>query len=61
MNKFTLLLQRLMLKLLKSRKAQIITAINKKIDIPFADENDEKELLEFMWDGIEAGFKEGIK
>ena len=61
MNKFALLLQRLMLKLLKSRKAQIIAAINKKIDIPFADENDEKELLEFMWDGIEAGFKEGIK
>ena len=61
MNKFGLLLQRLMLRYLKSRKDNIIAAINKKIDIPFADENDEKELLEFMWDGIEAGFKEGIK
>jgi len=38
-----------------------LKSINKRIDIPFADENDEKELLEFMWDGIEAGFKEGIK
>jgi len=61
MNKFGLLLQRLMLRYLKSRKDNIIAAINKRIDIPFADENDEKELLEFMWDGIEAGFKEGIK
>ena len=61
MNKFGLILQRLMLRFLKSRKDHIIAAINKKMDIPFADEQDEKELLEFIWEGIEAGMVDGIK
>jgi len=61
MNKFALLIQRMMLRMLKSRKDQIIAAINKKIDLPFADEQDEKELLEFIWEGIEAGMSDGFK
>ena len=61
MNKFGLILQRLMLRFLKSRKDHIIAAINKKMDIPFADEQDEKEMLEFIWEGIEAGMSDGFK
>ena len=47
--------------MLQSKKKEIINAINKNLDIPFLDEDDEKALLETLWAGIEQGVMEGIK
>ena len=38
----------------------IITAANKKIDIPFASENDEREMLNMMYNASEPAFKSEI-
>ena len=38
----------------------IITAANKKIDIPFASEKDEREMLNMMYNAFEPAFKSEI-
>ena len=35
--------------------------MNKKIDIPFASEQDEKEILEGLWSVVEEAINEGSK
>ena len=44
-----------------SKKDKIIAAMNKKIDIPFASEEDEKEILEGLWVVVEDAVKDGFK
>jgi len=61
MNKFAQLIGRLGYKFLLSHKEHFIKALNKKIDIPFASEKDEEELLELVWEIIENTFKDLIK
>ena len=39
-------------------KDKIITELNKKINIPFASEKDEKMLLEGIYESLEDAFKE---
>mgnify|MGYP003149926158 CR=1 FL=1 len=60
MNKLIAVLEKLAGKMLLSKKDKIIAAMNKKIDIPFADEEDEKEMLEGLWSVIEEAVKDGL-
>ena len=48
-------------KLVLSKKEQIIKTINSKIDLPLLNEKDEQELLEGLWEVIETGVKEVLK
>ena len=61
MSKLAGVIQNLIIKFLLSNKDKIIAGINKKIDLPWASEKDEKELIEGIWEVIEEGVKEGIK
>ena len=61
MSKLAGVIQNLIIKFLLSNKDQIVAGINKKIDLPWASEKDEKELIEGIWEVIEEGVKEGIK
>lgn len=38
----------------------VIAIANKKIDIPFASEKDEKEMLNMMYNAFEPAFKSAI-
>ena len=60
MNKLMAVLEKLAGKMLLSKKDKIIAAMNKKFDIPFASEEDEKEMLEGLWSVIEEAVKDGL-
>jgi hypothetical protein len=60
MNKLMAVLEKLAGKMLLSKKDKIIAAMNKKVDIPFASEEDEKEMLEGLWSVIEDAVKDGL-
>ena len=53
MNKILAALNTIAAKLVLSKKDMIITEMNKKINIPFASEADERELLEGIWELLE--------
>ena len=55
------ILEKLAGKMVLSKKDKIIAAMNKKIDIPFASEEDEKEMLEGLWTVVEDAIKDGFK
>ena len=57
MNKFLKMFEGMIkkyaIKYLKSKKEEFIIKANKKINLPLLDEQDEKELLEGVWDLVE--------
>ena len=53
MKKLMAILEKMAAKMILSKKDKIIAAMNKKIDIPFASEQDEKEILEGLWSVVE--------
>ena len=55
------IIEKLAAKMILSKKDKIIDAMNKKIDIPFASEADEKEMLEGLWSVVEEAIKDGLK
>ena len=61
MTKLMAILEKLAGKMVLSKKDKIIAAMNKKIDIPFASEEDEKEMLEGLWSVVEDAIKDGFK
>ena len=61
MNKILIVIQNLAVKLVLSNKDKIIAEMNKKFDIPWASEDDEKELLEGLWELLEASMTKAIK
>ena len=48
-------------KMILGKKDQIITELNAKLDLPFLNEKDEKELLEGLWETIEEVVGEAIQ
>tara|TARA_R110002020_G_scaffold338613_3_gene553923 strand:- start:26 stop:211 length:186 start_codon:yes stop_codon:yes gene_type:complete len=61
MKKLMSILEKMAAKMILSKKDKIIAAMNKKIDIPFASEEDEKEILEGLWSVVEEAVNEGSK
>tara|TARA_R110002167_G_scaffold187981_6_gene389370 strand:- start:437 stop:628 length:192 start_codon:yes stop_codon:yes gene_type:complete len=61
MNKIIIVIQNLAVKLVLSNKDKIIAEMNKKFDIPWASEDDEKELLEGLWELLEDSMTKAIK
>ena len=61
MNKLMAIIEKLAAKMVLSKKDKILTAMNKKIDIPFASEADEREMLEGLWSVVEEAVKDGFK
>ena len=60
MNKIIAILNKLAANIILSKKDEIIAAMNKKIDIPFASESDEKELLEGIWELLEEALADAF-
>ena len=60
MNKLLVVIQNLAVKMVLSQKDKIITQMNKKLNIPFASEADEQELLEGIWELLEESMTEAI-
>jgi len=60
MQVFGNLLPKLAKKLILSKKDQIIDGMNKKMDLPLLDEQDERELLEGIWSAVEDALDEAI-
>ena len=60
MNKLLVVIQNLAMKMVLSKKDQIIAEMNKKINIPLASEEDEKELLEGIWELLEDSIEAAI-
>ena len=50
----------LVLKELEKNKDKIISDLNKKIDLPFASESQEKIMLEGIWEIIEDSVKKAL-
>tara|TARA_R100001244_G_scaffold14473_1_gene16082 strand:+ start:101 stop:292 length:192 start_codon:yes stop_codon:yes gene_type:complete len=61
MNRILIVIQNLAVKLVLSNKDKIIAEMNKKFDIPWASEDDEKELLEGLWELLEDSMTKAIK
>jgi len=61
MNKILKVIQNLAIKMVLSNKDKIITEMNKKINIPFASEKDEQELLEGIWELLEDSMTAAIE
>ena len=61
MNKLMAIIEKLAAKMVLSKKDKILAAMNKKIDIPFASEADELEMLEGLWSVVEDAVKDGFK
>lgn len=61
MNKLMAIIEKLAAKMVLSKKDKILSAMNKKIDIPFASEADELEMLEGLWSVVEEAIKDGFK
>jgi len=54
-------LKKMAVKMVLGQKEKIIAGLNKKLDIPFMSEADEKELLEGLWSTIEDAVNEAAK
>tara|TARA_R110000737_G_scaffold232740_4_gene246107 strand:+ start:617 stop:808 length:192 start_codon:yes stop_codon:yes gene_type:complete len=61
MNRILIVIQNLAVKLVLSNKDKIIAEMNKKFDIPWASEDDEKELLDGLWELLEDSMTKAIK
>mgnify|MGYP003135528308 FL=1 len=61
MNKLIKVMKSLAVKMVLGQKETIIANLNKKIDVPFMNEKDEKELLEGIWEVVEEAVKESAK
>ena len=61
MNKLLAVIKSLAVKMVLGQKKQIIAKLNKKIDIPFANEADEKKLIEGIWELVEEAVLEAGK
>lgn len=61
MNKLLTVIKGLAVKMVLGQKETIIANLNKKIDVPFMNEKDEKELLEGIWEVVEEAVKESAK
>ena len=61
MNKLLAVIKSLAVKMVLGQKKQIIEKLNKKIDIPFANEADEKKLIEGIWELVEEAVLEAGK
>ena len=61
MNRILIVIQNLAVKLVLSNKDKIIAEMNKKFDIPWASEDDEKELLGGLWELLEDSMTKAIK
>ena len=53
MNKILAALNKIAANLVLAKKDMIITKMNKKFNIPFASEAEEKEMLEGLWELLE--------
>ena len=56
-----LVLKKMAVKMVLGQKDKIIEGLNKKLDVPFMSEADEKELLEGLWSTIEDAVNEAAK
>ena len=56
MSKILAVLNKLAAKLVLAKKDVIIAQMNKKFNIPFASEAEEKEMLEGLWELLEDAF-----
>ena len=54
-------LKKMAVKMVLGQKDKIIAGLNKKLDVPFMSEKDEKEMLEGLWTIIEDAVKESAK
>ena len=54
-------LKKMAVKMVLGQKDKIIEGLNKKLDVPFMSEADEKELLEGLWSTIEDAVNEAAK
>ena len=61
MTKLMLILKKMAVKMVLGQKERIVADLNKKLDIPFMSEKDEKEMLEGLWEIIENAVKESAK
>ena len=61
MSKLMLILKKMAVKMVLGQKDKIIASLNKKLDVPFMSEADEKELLEGLWSTIEDAVNEAAK
>jgi hypothetical protein len=61
MDKLMLVLKKMAVKMVLGQKDKIIEGLNKKLDVPFMSEADEKELLEGLWSTIEDAVNEAAK
>ena len=61
MDKLLKVIKGLAVKMVLGQKETIIANLNKKIDVPFMNEKDEKELLEGIWEVVEEAVKESAK
>ena len=55
------ILPKLAKKLILSKKDVIIANMNKKMDLPLLDEDDERELLEGAWEALEEALDIAIE
>jgi hypothetical protein len=61
MKVFGSLLPKLAKKMILSKKEVILTSMNKKMNLPLLDEDDERELLEGLWSALEDAIDEAGK
>jgi hypothetical protein len=61
MDKLMSVLKKMAVKMVLGQKDKIIAGLNKKLDVPFMSEADEKELLEGLWSTIEDAVNEAAK
>ena len=61
MKVFQGILPKLAKKLILSKKDVIIANMNKKMDLPLLDEDDERELLEGAWETLEESLDIAIE
>jgi hypothetical protein len=61
MDKLMTILKKMAVKMILGQKDKIIEGLNKKLDVPFMSEADEKELLEGLWGTIEEAVNEAAK
>ena len=58
MNKILAALNKIAANLVLAKKDMIITQMNKKFNIPFASEAEEKEMLEGLWELLEEAMSD---
>tara|TARA_Y100000310_G_scaffold136666_1_gene135516 strand:+ start:34 stop:231 length:198 start_codon:yes stop_codon:yes gene_type:complete len=58
MNKILAALNKIAANLVLAKKDKIITQMNKKFNIPFASEAEEKEMLEGLWELLEEAMSD---